>query len=144
MTVESETLAEAARRFGEVIAAERMSTLAALEAERAAAIKIIAALRKENERRARASGGKFVLGFLIGTAIGVTAVNLLVQKTTEESRAKLALNIGVARTRVSDRLRGAVEAGKRAAAAAEQELWEEYRKRIAGTDGNAPKRPPLY
>ena len=143
MTVESETLADAARRFGEVIAAERMSTLAALEAERAAAIKIIAALRKENERRARASGGKFVLGFLIGTAIGVTAVNLLVQKTTEESRAKLALNIGAARTRVSDRLRSAVEAGKRAAAAAEQELWEECRKRIAGTDSNTPKRPPL-
>lgn len=144
MTVESETLAEAARRFGEVIAAERMSTLAALDAERAAAIKIIAALRKENERRARASGGKFVLGFLIGTAIGVTAVNILVQKTTEESRVKLALNIGTARTRVSDRLRGAVEAGKRAAAAAEQELWEEYRKRIAGTDSNTPRRPPLY
>ncbi|MEI8307093.1 MAG: hypothetical protein WCF99_08495 [Chloroflexales bacterium] len=136
MTVESETLADAARRFGEVIAAERTSTLAALEAERAAAIKIIAALRKENERRARSSGGKFVLGFLIGTAIGVTAVNVLMQRTSEESRVKLAKNLGEARTNVSVRLREAVEAGKRAAAAAEQDLWAEYRKRIADDGGN--------
>jgi hypothetical protein len=131
MTVESETLVDAARRFGEVIQAERTSTLAALEAERTAAIKIIAALRKENDRHARASGGKFVLGFLIGAAIGVAAVSMLMPKSGEESRANLTLNLGTARASLSERLRGAVEAGKRAATTAEQDLWSEYRKRIA-------------
>jgi hypothetical protein len=132
MTVESETLVDAARRFGEVIQAERTSTLAALEAERTAAIKIIAALRKENDRHARASGGKFVLGFLIGAAIGVVAVSMLMPKSGEESRASLTLNLDTARTSLSERLRGAVEAGKRAATTAEQDLWSEYRKRVAG------------
>ncbi|MEI7643076.1 MAG: YtxH domain-containing protein [Chloroflexales bacterium] len=135
MTVESETLAEAARRFGEVIQAERTATLTALEAERAVAIKIIAALRKENDRRSRASGGKFVLGFLIGTAIGVAAVSVIVPKSGEERRASLALNLGTARANLSGRLRKAVEAGKRAAAAAEQDLWAEYRQRIAAAGG---------
>ncbi|NTW97303.1 MAG: hypothetical protein HGB28_02000, partial [Oscillochloris sp.] len=86
MTVESETLVEAARRFGEVIQAERASTISALEAERAAAIKIIAALRKENDRRARGSGGRFVVGFLIGAAIGAAAVSMVVPKPGEEAR----------------------------------------------------------
>ncbi|MEI7770402.1 MAG: hypothetical protein WCI67_10460 [Chloroflexales bacterium] len=135
MTVETETLVEAARRFGEVIQAERTSTLAALEAERAAAIKIIAALRKENDRRSRASGGKFVLGFLIGAAIGVAAVNVLMPKLDEESRPNLALNIGGARASLTERWHKAVDAGKRATAAAEQDLWSQYRKRIAASGG---------
>jgi hypothetical protein len=135
MTVESETLVEAARRFSEVIQAERTSTLSALEAERAAAIKIIEALRKENDRRSRATGGRFVLGFLIGAAIGVAAVSLLMQKSDDDSRAGLALNMGAASEGLSERLRGAVAAGKRAAAAAEQELWSEYRQRIAAPGG---------
>jgi gas vesicle protein len=135
MTVESETLVEAARRFSEVIQAERTSTLSALEAERAAAIKIIEALRRENDRRSRSSGGKFVIGFLIGAAIGVAAVSVLISKSGEESRPSLALNIGDARAGLSDRLRGAVESGKRAAAAAEQDLWAQYRKRVATSGG---------
>jgi hypothetical protein len=135
MTVETETLVEAARRFGEVIQAERTSTLAALEAERAAAIKIIAALRKENDRRSRASGGKFVLGFLIGAAIGVAAVSVLVPKPGEERPASLPLNLGGVKASLSERLSKAVDAGKRAATAAEQDLWAEYRKRIAASGG---------
>jgi gas vesicle protein len=135
MTVESETLVDAARRFGEVIQAERTSTLAALEAERTAAIKIIAALRKENDRHARASGGKFVLGFLIGAAIGVAAVSMLMPKSGEESRASLALNLSDTRASLSERLRSAVEVGKRAATTAEQQLWSEYRQRIAAAGG---------
>ncbi|MBX0330397.1 YtxH domain-containing protein [Oscillochloris sp. ZM17-4] len=133
MTVESETLVEAARRFGEVIQAERTSTITALEAERAAAIKIIEALRKENDRRASAAGGRFVLGFLIGAAIGAVAVSMLVPKSGDERRASLTANIGGARASLSDRLRGAVDAGKQATAAAEQELWAEYRKRVAAS-----------
>jgi gas vesicle protein len=135
MTVESETLVEAARRFGEVIQAERTSTLAALEAERTAAIKIIAALRKENDRRSRASGGKFVIGFLIGAAIGVAAVSVLMQKSGEESLTSLTANLDGVRAGLSERLHGALEAGKRAAAAAEKDLWSEYRQRIATSGG---------
>ncbi|NNJ12412.1 hypothetical protein EKD04_018965 [Chloroflexales bacterium ZM16-3] len=133
MTVESETLVEAARRFGEVIQAERSSTISALEAERAAAIKIIEALRRENDRRSRGSGGRFVLGFLVGAAIGAAAVSVLVSKPGEESRANLTANITVARASLTDRWHKAVDAGKRATAAAEQELWAEYRKRVAAT-----------
>jgi gas vesicle protein len=135
MTVESETLVEAARRFGEVIQAERTSTISALEAERAAAIKIITALRNENDRRSRASGGRFVLGFLIGAAIGAVAVSMLVPKSGEERRAGLVANLGTSQASLSDRLRGAVEAGKRAAATAEQDLWSEYRQRISASGG---------
>jgi gas vesicle protein len=135
MTVESETLVEAARRFGEVIQAERTSTVVALEAERQAAIKIIEALRKENDRRSRASGGRFVLGFLIGAAIGAVAVSMLVPKSGEERRAGLVANLGTTQASLSDRLRGAVDAGKRAAASAEADLWSQYRQRVSASGG---------
>jgi hypothetical protein len=143
MTVESETLVEAARRFGEVIQAERTSTIASLEAERKATIKIIEALRKENDRRSRASGGRFVLGFLIGAAIGAVAMIMLTPKSGDERRAGLAANLGGARSSLSDRLRGAVEAGKRAAASAEQDLWFQYRQRVA-SGGEKPRRDDPY
>ncbi|NTW04159.1 MAG: YtxH domain-containing protein [Oscillochloris sp.] len=131
MTVESDTLVEAARRFSEVIQAERTSTITALEAERAAAIKIIEALRRENDRRTRASGGKFVLGFLIGAAIGVAAVSIITPKSGEENLANLKQNVDHVRSNLSDRMRVAIDAGKRAAASAEQDLWAQYRQRVA-------------
>ncbi|WP_129628887.1 hypothetical protein [Candidatus Oscillochloris fontis] len=131
MTVESDTLVEAARRFGEVIAAERASTVAALEAERAATIKIIAALRKENERHARASGGKFVVGLLLGAAIGAAVVSMAVSEPGEETRVNFKLKADDLRSTLTKRVQVAIEAGKRAAAAAEQELWAQYRQRVA-------------
>lgn len=134
MTVETETLVEAARRFGEVIQAERTSTIAALEAERAAAIKIIEALRNENDRRARSASGRFVVGFLIGAAIGVAAAVALAPKPGDESRAALNLNVGAARASLSGRWQQALEVGRRATAAAEQELWAQYRQRVAATN----------
>ncbi len=135
MTVESETLVEAARRFGEVIQAERSSTIAALEAERAAAIKIIEALRRENDRRSRASGGRFVLGFLVGAAIGAAAVSALVSEPGADRRASLTANIGDVRASLAERWQKAVAAGKRATVAAEQELWAQYRQRVAAPGG---------
>jgi len=135
MTVESETLVEAARRFGEVIQAERSSTIAALEAERAAAIKIIEALRRENDRRSRASGGRFLLGFLVGAAIGAAAVSALVSEPGADRRASLTANIGDVRASLAERWQKAVAAGKRATVAAEQELWAQYRQRVAAPSG---------
>lgn len=135
MTVESETLVDAARRFGEVIQAERASMITALEAERAAALKIIEALRRENDRRSRASGGKFVIGFLVGAAIGAAAISMLVPKAGEETRVALNVDVAALRTNLTERLRLAVETGKRAAASAEQELWAQYRQRIAPSGG---------
>ena len=118
-----------------MIQAERTSTIASLEAERKAAIKIIEALRKENDRRARASGGRFIIGFLIGMALGAAAMSMFAPKSGEESRARFAANIGGARSSLSDRLRGAIEVGKRAAASAEADLWSQYRLRVAAPGG---------
>lgn len=137
MTVETDTLAMAAQRFSEAIRAERGETIAALENERKAAVKIIEALRRENERRSRGAAGRFVVGFLVGAALGAVAVAVLTPRSGEETRMGLAVNLSGARGTISNKLKSAIEAGKRAASSREQELWSEYRKRIA--DANKPR-----
>lgn len=141
MSVESDTLAQAALRFSEAIQSERASTIDALERERKAAVQIIEALRRENDRRARASAGRFVLGFLIGTALGAVAVSLLSPRSGAESRMGLTANLSTARGSLTDRVRAAISAGQRAASAREQELWAEYRQRLAS--GDKPKDEPF-
>jgi gas vesicle protein len=137
MSVETDTLAEAAQRFADAIKTERTTTLDALAAERKAATQIIEALRYEAAKRAQASSGRFVIGFLIGVGIGAVAVTMLTPRSGDETRMGLTANLGSARQSLGERLRSAVEAGKRAATSREQELWGEYRKRI--TDGAKPR-----
>jgi hypothetical protein len=131
MSVETEALAEVAQRFADAIKGERTATMEALEGERKAAVQIIEALRRENMRRVQASGGKFVVGFLIGVALGAVAVTVLTPRSGEDARTSLALNLSGARQNLSERLRAAIEAGKRAAASREQELWGQYRQRLS-------------
>lgn len=134
MSVETDALADTALRFSEAIRAERATTIEALEAERKAAIAIIKALRAENDRRARASGGKFALGLLIGVAVGAAAVTLLTPRSGQEARVGLTAGIsgtGGPKLSLADRFRSAVASGKRAAAQREQELWADYRQRTA-------------
>jgi hypothetical protein len=66
--------------------------------------------------------GKFFVGFLIGGAIGVGAALLLSAKT--ESNDGLVAS-------VQSNVRDVVDAAKQAAADREQELWSEYRARLA-------------
>ena len=138
MSVETDTLAEAAQRFADAIKTERTATLDALAAERKAAAQIIEALRYEAAKRSQASGGRFVLGFLIGVGLGAVAVTMLTPRSGDETRLGLAANLGGARQGLGERFRAAVEAGKRAASSREQELWGEYRKRIA--EGPKPRQ----
>lgn len=137
MSVETDTLAEAAQRFADAIKTERTATLDALAAERKAAAQIIEALRYEAAKRSRASGGRFAIGFLIGVGIGAVAVTMLTPRSGDEARLGLTANLGGARAGLAGRFRAAVEAGKRAASSREQELWGEYRKRIA--EGAKPR-----
>jgi gas vesicle protein len=141
MSVETDTLAQAALRFSEAIQSERATTLEALERERKATVQIIEALRKENSRRARVSTGRFMIGFLIGAALGAIAVSLLSPKSGAESRLGLTANLGTARSSLTERVRAAISAGQRAASTREQELWTEYRQRLAS--GEKPRDEPF-
>jgi len=144
MSVETDTLAEAAQRFADAVKAERTATFDALAAERKAATQIIEALRYEAAKRARASSGRFVVGFLIGVGLGAVAVTMLTPRSGDEARLGLTANLGTARTGLAGRLRSAVDAGKRAAAAREQELWSEYRQRVADADKPKDDEPFRY
>ncbi len=140
MAVEIDALADAAQRFSEAIRAERVTTIEALETERKAAIQIIAALRAENDRRARASGGKFAIGLLIGVAVGAAAVTLLTPRSGQEARVGLTASVsgsGGPKPSLAERFRAAVNSGQHAAAQREQQLWADYRQRIT-----AKPQPP--
>jgi gas vesicle protein len=140
MSIETDALAAAAQRFSEAIRAERATTFEALEAERQAALQIIAALKAENDRHARASGGKFAFGLVLGIAVGVAAVTLLAPRSGQEARRGLRSSIsgsGGPQPSLTERVQAAINSGQRAAAEREQELWNEYRQRLA-----AKPQPP--
>lgn len=63
--------------------------------------------------------GCFVLGFIIGAAIGSAAVMLLTPKSGSDTRAGIAAQLS-----------NALEAGKQAAAMREEELWDQYRAKL--------------
>ncbi len=138
MNVEHEAIAEVARRFAESIHAERAATLDALAAEREAAQRILAALRREHERQTASATGAFVAGLLIGAALGVAAVALLNPRSGNENRQRLAHQVNEARQAFANRLRAAIAAGQQAAASREAELWREYRKRINEPPSSSP------
>lgn len=147
MTVETDALSEAALRFSEAIRAERTSTFDALAAERQAALKIIEALRAERARGTREASGRFVFGVALGVAAGIAAIYLVSQRASEEARLGLTAAPGAPETPgealsgFRERIRLAVEDGKRAAKGQEDELWQRYRKRIA--EGQQPKQDDL-
>lgn len=133
MTVETDALADAAERFSEAIRAERTSTFDALAAERQAALQIIESLRRERGRRAASANSRFAIGVVIGLAVGAAAIYFINQRASEEAR--LGLTAGPATGdggAISDRFKAALDAGKRAAARREDELWQRYRERVKG------------
>jgi hypothetical protein len=145
MTLESDALADAALRFSEAIRAERASTLEALSNERQAAMQIIQALRNETRRRSKQSTGRFTVGLLLGSALGVGAIYMLNQRTSEEVRLGLVSGVEQGGASFRERLRAAVEAGRRAAVSQEQLLWDDYRRRMAEqANPPPPTRDPLF
>lgn len=142
MTVENDAIAEVARRFAESIHAERAATLDALAAEREAAQRLLAALRREHERQTASATAAFIAGLLIGAAVGVTAVALLNPRSGRDIRQTLAARASITRQSFSERLRAAIAAGQRAAAEREQELWREYRKRISESPSSDSSTTP--
>jgi hypothetical protein len=137
MSVETDTLADAAQRFSEAIRAERSATVETLESERKAAVQIIEALRRENERRSRIATNRFFVGFAIGAAIGVAVVIALNPRSGDENRTDVTEKLNTMRSDLSQRVRVAVEAGRRATLARERELWQDYRERMS-----RPPEPP--
>jgi hypothetical protein len=78
---------------------------------------------------------RFFLGFAIGTVLGAAAV-LLTARTGDDERAGLALAGGA-----RGLLDGAMQAGRAAASAREQELREDFRARLKdGARSAAPDR----
>lgn len=63
--------------------------------------------------------GRFLLGFVVGAAIGSVAVILLTPKSGDDTRES-----------ISTQVNRALESGKQAAAAREQELWGQYHTRL--------------
>lgn len=141
MSFETDTLADAARRFSEAIRAERESTLEALAAERQAALAIINALRQEYARRHKAASRRFLTGVLIGASMGMLTVYLLSQRASEEQRLGLiASPVQHWQTSLVERFKRAVEAGRQAARSREEELWKRYRQSLA--EGLQPPSRP--
>ena len=138
MTVETDALTEAALRFSAAIRAERTNALDTLGAEREATLQLIKTLRSENQRRAQQRSGRFVVGFLLGSAFGAATTYVLNQRTSEEFRLGLAARVEQTSVSLGARLKAAFEVGRRAAATHEQELWTKYRQRLA----EKPPAPP--
>jgi gas vesicle protein len=67
--------------------------------------------------------GRFVLGFIIGSA----AVVLLTPKSGSQAREGIATQINTA-----------LEAGKQAAALREEELWDQYRSKLKASLDTKP------
>jgi gas vesicle protein len=63
--------------------------------------------------------GRFLLGFMIGAAVGAAAVIF----TSPRSGPALRQNIG-------DTLQGALDAARQASTAQERELWSNFRARL--------------
>lgn len=71
--------------------------------------------------------GRFVLGFIIGAAIGSAAVVLLTPKSGSQAREGITTQINTA-----------LEAGKQAAALREEELWDQYRTKLKASLDTKP------
>jgi gas vesicle protein len=143
MTVETDALAEAALRFSEAIRAERASTLDALANERQAALQIIQALRVESALRTRQANGRFTIGLLLGAAVGAATIYAISQRTSEEARLGLAARVEDGQASLGERIKAALESGRRAASSHEQELWGKYRQRLTEKP-TPPRDEPLY
>jgi len=131
MALESDTLADTARRFSEAIRAERQSTLEALAAERQAVLEIIQALKQETFRRRKTATGRFVFGMLLGASAGALTVYFANQRAGEETRLGLTARAETGRAALARRFKQALDAGRLAAQSREEELWERYRRRVS-------------
>jgi hypothetical protein len=120
MSIEDDTLAQVAQVFSQAIRAERTATMDALETERKATLTILQALRQENQRRARASTGRFVWGFLLGASLAALVVILFSRKSGRQRREN-----------ITARISSAIEQGRQAAALREHELWEQYQNQLS-------------
>ena len=72
--------------------------------------------------------GRFLLGFVVGAAIGSVTVILLTPKSG-----------GATRDSISSQINQAIEQGKLAAESREKELWDQYNTRIK--IATSPKLP---
>lgn len=75
--------------------------------------------------------GRFLLGFAIGVAIGAAAVALATPRSDGQRQG------------LQELFDSAMDVGQRAAKRSEQQLWTEYRARIASQgDSSDPKQLP--
>ena len=68
--------------------------------------------------------GRFLLGFVIGAAIGAAAVILSAPRSGSATRQS-----------IGDLISGMLETARQASAARERELWSEFRMRLEKKDG---------
>lgn len=77
--------------------------------------------------------GRFLLGFIVGAAVSATAVILATPRSGVELRQG-----------VTDALDAALAEGRAAAAAREQELWNEFRQRLEASQQQLQPPPSDY
>lgn len=68
---------------------------------------------------------RFLLGFIVGVTMSAAAVLALTPKSGEDTRQSIL-----------EQINAAVETGRQAAAAREEELWAEFRRRLAAPDSS--------
>ncbi len=81
--------------------------------------------------------GRFLLGFVIGAAAGAAIVVITTPKSDDEQQVWLPGSLDEARTRLIEVRQGvvhtvqvALETGRSAISAHEQQLWGDFRKRL--------------
>lgn len=119
------TSADLLAQLGALLEAERASAAAAqVEERRQLMVTLEEVLRNlqrpEPAKTPRSSAGRFLLGLLLGGAVGVGAVILLMPRSGAQNRQSLGV-----------RMNAALAAARKAASAREQELWIDFRKRLA-------------
>lgn len=74
--------------------------------------------------------GRFLLGFIVGGAIGAAAVIALTPRSGAENRAT-----------IGSRINAAMDRGRRAMTEREQELWNDFRQRMQEQTGGNGLQP---
>jgi gas vesicle protein len=86
---------------------------------------------------------RFIVGFVIGAAVGAAAVLATTPREDEEPAYSPTDTLGLMQQRLRLQTQRALEAGRAAAAATEQAMWAEFRQRMEKKEQSpAPPPPP--
>lgn len=79
--------------------------------------------------------GRFLLGFVIGTAIGAASVVLTAPRSGSATRQGIRGTLEDSRDGLRQVMNDTLDVARKAGAARERELWDDFRARLANKAG---------